>query len=204
MAGYFLKPDSLGPKTSYFRKIIGFSDDWMLEEGDPMGEELPSTVQIQMNNQSGFSQGTEIAPILYTAFSGLVVERSVRDVILAHDSDGVEFFDCEVLDRKGKRIKTAYYLLNTLRKYDCIDRERTSYEVDDEDDEDEYFDKVVNLRLLENKVPNEAAVYRIDRLQKWLVVGEALLEEIRQIATRGYRVAAVSGFDQTAEPWKLP
>ncbi len=157
-------------------------DDGELDNGVPMAPIWPHDPVIQIHEDSG----DIINDFIVNIDRCLIISGNVRQVLINEEvgPECVEFLPFVLKDKKGRQVKQQYYFANPLLKYDCFDKEKSTYQAFDDGE----IMMVENLHIHPEKLPENAKLFRLGEKPQFIIIRSDLAERLKT-ETTGFHVA---------------
>jgi hypothetical protein len=112
-----------GRGAATFSAVRGVEDDFRLEQGTPLSKGWPSDVHLKMDDD--FPKDVLLEDFLFTGSSPLVASERLRVLLEAEKVPSVEYLPVTLVNHKGRKEKSPYFIVNCLVQPSCIDLEKT-------------------------------------------------------------------------------
>lgn len=151
-------------------------ENWLLlRKGVSCETWFPKKVSFELDALSGNVIGDAI-PHTFGGFQ--VISEKLKEIIEKSDNS-IEFFPVNIIGHKGKKLPLPYYLMNVLRKINCVNREQSQFDVNLLDNQKiDFYNELV---LDENFIPEDWTIFRLTETPKIIVVSDSLSEKIKVI-----------------------
>lgn len=104
----------------------------------------------------------------------------------------IQIIPVEIFSRIGIIINEDYSLLNPLIQVDCLDYQRSNVLWSPETIyTNRYIRHIGNMTLIENNIPDNAAIFRVTGALSSLIVREDVIESLEEANCTGYRLGWV-------------
>ena len=172
-----------------FGAIRHFDNSFLLVDGVSLANEFPPNAELRMNDAFPDNIGLYDTHFVIGGLF-MVSERLMNFLLGMHGvKKELEFYPVRVLNHKGREVKEAYFVVNTLNLVDCIDRNRTKYELNTLDDD--AFIEVSNLHLDESAVRGDLTFFRMKYLNYKLIVKRDFANEMRNQGFKHFDVLEI-------------
>lgn len=153
-------------------------NEWMLHEGMKCIEWFPEYEEFQICQDSGIL----LADVIPTYSKLLLVSEKLKSILESHKVN-CEYFAVAILDKNGRRIDKKYFIVNVLDVVDCIDIEKSSFEMNCiNKDQVLYFDKLV---LDVSKVPEDKSIFRLKDKTDQVIINHMLARKLLDAGCTG-------------------
>lgn len=174
-----------------FGNLQNYDNRFELREGIPLSGKVPSDAAYRMRDD--FPDNIALHESLYNLDRQLVINEKVRAFLNAEGVKHVEYLPVKVLNHKGREVGERYFIINMLPLVACIDLEQTRYEENPLDPSS--FMDVSNLTVIEEKIPSDFQLFRMDLVQSAILIHRGLAEKLKAAGFRGFNFAELSEFD---------
>ncbi|HYO55691.1 imm11 family protein [Archangium sp.] len=156
------------------------TQSWRLHEGLPMGTHFPPAAKYRMDKRAG-----NIAPdFLPNSLSYLMISPKVRTLLEKAEVGGVEYLPFVLQDIRGKIISRDYCVANPLGGVDCLDAERSKFEMSAMEPDQIFALYKLNLRI--DKIPTDIKLFRLKQMLTTYIIRSDLLELLRTEGITGF------------------
>jgi uncharacterized protein DUF1629 len=104
------------------RKVQGVDDEWELNEGVPRLEKMTGKATFRMDPD--LPHYTVLADSVDNISFLIVVSERLAGFLEEKKLEHVEYLPADIIDHKGKRVSTPYFILHPINPVDCLDTER--------------------------------------------------------------------------------
>lgn len=184
---FFRREDA---RAAYIEDIAAnFNASAELKEGVPLQGTLTEAHHFSLSPKGGDLLGDFVPNISRT----LIVSSKARAVLEAEGitGPGIEYLPFTLLDKRGRRVKQSYFVANLLLKVPCMDRDQSDF---DEDESDGEVLTLSSLRILVERIPAEAKLFRLGEFPSTVVIRSDLVQRLRDEGLTGF-VARAQGED---------
>lgn len=168
------------PKAcSIERRPAGIVKSWRLKKGMPLGGDLPPTAEFQMDKGAG-----EWAPdFLDNILSLLMVSAKVRSLLETAGVNDVEYLPFVLLNKKGKAVSRDYCIVNLLGGVDCLNAERSEFDMSAM--EPDQIANLYRLNLHLDKIPPDKKLFRLQQMKHEYIIRSDLLSLLTEHGVTG-------------------
>ncbi|GHG78600.1 DUF1629 domain-containing protein [Comamonas sp. JC664] len=188
---YVLIESTYEGDAARFGNLQNYDDRFELRKGIPLTGRIPSDAAYRMRDD--YPDNIELHESLYNLDRQLVVNEKVKAFLDAEGIQHVEYLPMKVLNHKGREVKERYFIINMLPLVDCIDLEQTQYERNPL--APKKLMEVSNLTVIEEKIPADFQLFRMDQVQSAILIRRSLAEKLKAAGFRGFNIAELSEFD---------
>ena len=130
--------------------------------------------------------GDMLTDIVDNISGELIVSSRAREVLESEGVTGdvVEYLPFTLKDKRGRRTKGQFYLANLLLKVHCLDRENSAFSTYDDNE----VLGVKRLKVLKEKIPPEAKLFRLGEYTRIVVIRSDLVQRINDEKLTGLTV----------------
>lgn len=161
------------PNAYVPKKLLNMEKTLRLLMGVSLVDDMPSNLQFSAdpdypNDQlmlDNFGNNQSVIPI----------SPKLKAFLEDKNIPNLEFIPVDMLDHNG-RVIVQYFLLHSTEVIDAIDKDKTDLEVDDLNNE--MYDSVDDLTLLEESVPPHIQIFKVKGLYDVTCISKALAKEI--------------------------
>jgi hypothetical protein len=161
------------PNAYVPKKLLNMEKTLRLLMGVSLVDDMPSNLQFSAdpdypNDQlmlDNFGNTQSVIPI----------SPKLKAFLEDKNIPNLEFIPVDMLDHNG-RVIVQYFLLHSTEVIDAIDKDKTDLEVDDLNNE--MYDSVDDLTLLEESVPPHIQIFKVKGLYDVTCISKALAKEI--------------------------
>lgn len=140
--------------------------------GEPLGGKYPEDARIYMD---AGHPGKKLSALIGNTNGIFIASRELKDVIEKHCGASVEYLPLSIYDHRKRLASKDYFVINPLVKVDCLDLQKSTYDVDD-DDPTMFSD--VEPVIDRKKVENAPQLFRIQQSTQDILLGYDLAGEI--------------------------
>jgi len=124
----------------------------------------------------------------------LYFDEILINVLIEFNFNKYQLFDVEVRTTTGVNLNTKYKLVNILNIVNCIDRQNSILEIDeDEDDDDLNIVDIKSLKLDYSKI-NDEIIFRLQGFETLLIFREDIAQAIVNKHIRGVQFINAEGY----------
>jgi hypothetical protein len=148
-------------------------DDFMvqLRKGERIGKIVLSEITYKMDPDFN---GIKVSDFINSGFPWFMVTQKAKKVIEDHATVDIEFIPFTLLNHKGRVAANDCYMVNVIGRVTCVDREKT--EGSDSFFQDNEYDEIDKLYLLEDQIPADKNLFRLEEKPNILIVRRDLKE----------------------------
>ena len=181
------RPDG---KRCHLAPILNVERAAYLLEGVPLLAGWPENACYEMDR--AYKTRTRLTDSLIGRNFGVVISERLRDFLLAHEVDGIEFLPVAVVDHKGKTVEEKYYLVNNIDQQDAFDQTQSVYERNTIDENQ--IDTVAKLVLDYAKIKPTAQLFRLKHFKRMMLVREDLAAKLTASGMTGFSFMTLERF----------
>ncbi|HSP79812.1 MAG TPA: DUF1629 domain-containing protein [Myxococcaceae bacterium] len=181
---YLIFTTSEDPRIAHIRDIAAnVPDESKLSSGVSLKGLISESTTFSLSQEGG----DMLTDIVDNISGELIVSSKAREVLESEGvaGDVVEYLPFTLKDKRGRRTKGQFYLVNLLLKVPCMDRESSAFSTSD-------FDgrvlRVKRLKVLKEKIPPEAKLFRLGEWPRAIVIRSDLVQRINDEKLTGLTV----------------
>jgi hypothetical protein len=181
---YMVFTTSEDPRIALIRDITSnISDESKLSSCVSLKGIISESTTFSLSQEGG----DMLTDIVDNISGELIVSSRAREVLESEGVTGdvVEYLPFTLKDKRGRRTKGQFYLANLLLKVDCMDREKSDFSVSDFDGRVLGVD---TLKVLNEKIPPEAKLFRLGEYTRLIVIRSDLVRRINDEKLTGLTV----------------
>lgn len=174
-------------RAAYIADIsANFNQSDELTDGVSLKGALSESHTFSLSPKGGDLLGDFIPNISRT----LIASSRAREVLESEGvtGDSVEYLPFTLLDKRGRRVKKQFYVVNLLQRVSCMDRKDSDFVGSKIDGE---VLTLSSLKLLEERIPPEAKLFRLDEFPETLIIRSDLVQRLRDEKLTGFVVRAL-------------
>jgi hypothetical protein len=161
------------------RKPATIIKNWRLRKGVPLGRDFPPTAEFEMDKRAG-----EMAPdFLDNIFSLLMVSPKARHLMQEAGVTDMEYLPFVLLNKKGKAVSSEYCVANLLGGVDCLDAERSKFEMSPMDPTQ--IANLYRLSLRTDRIPQDKKLFRLQQMMHEYIIRSDLLALFKEHGVTG-------------------
>ena len=170
-----------------FGKLEGFARADALRSGLAFGSSFPSTALFRATSATGLDS---LCDFLCVPGSLLVVSEAARKVLKR--VPGVELLKVGIADPSGRAIDKKYFLANPIELVDCLDPDKTSFEL--QPGNPDVWAEVTDVTLAPQCLPKNRPLFRVKHATSLTLVRDDLAMLFKAAKLTGYDVSDLSTF----------
>jgi hypothetical protein len=171
-------------------KLEGFKDAPELKRGMSAAHYFPDDARFSMNPE--FPKDIKLGDCIDNRGGFLLVSKPFKEMIETADVRNVEYLRVTILNHKGRVASNSYFIINPLSVFEAIDLERSIIRWNNIDPE--LISSCDRLVLDGDKIPPDAAMWRLKSLPTHVMVRRDLVEEIQAKGFSGVAFTEVKDF----------
>ncbi len=125
-----------------------------------------------------FHKGKKITDLVAGIQSELIVSRALKLTLLQWEKENLEFFPIELINQESNERSNDYYIMNILNNVECLDRNKSKFELFHPDLD--IITKITRLVLNKNEITDSRHIFRLDELPNIIIVSDELKTEIEK------------------------
>src|SRR5438128_11354704 len=98
--------------------MLGWKQDYLLNEGVPVAKLIPNNRTLQLDR----TRGAMVPDFIPNALGLLLVSAGLKALLEKHADAAIEFVPVTIRNQRGRQLKETYFIANVLGKVDCLDR----------------------------------------------------------------------------------
>ncbi|MBU3002767.1 imm11 family protein [Paraglaciecola arctica] len=153
--------------------LLNIENKLSLLMGDSLASDMPENLQFSADPD--YPNDLLMLDSFGNTESIIPISPKLKHFLENKTIPNLEFIPVDMLDHKG-RVLEQYYLLHSTEVIDAIDKTQTELEIDDLNDE--MYESVEDLTLLDESIPQEIQIFRIKGLYNAICVSQSLAKEI--------------------------
>lgn len=153
--------------------LLNIENKLSLLMGDSLASDMPENLQFSADPD--YPNDLLMLDSFGNTESIIPISPKLKHFLENKAIPNLEFIPVDMLDHKG-RVLEQYYLLHSIEVIDAIDKTQTELEIDDLNDE--MYESVEDLTLLDESIPQEIQIFRIKGLYNAICVSQSLAKEI--------------------------
>ncbi|NTX07400.1 hypothetical protein HUA75_37195 [Myxococcus sp. CA040A] len=114
-----------------------------------------------------------------------IVSTRLKTLLEQYSGARIEFLPVSISNHKGRIAAKDYFIANVLEHVDCIDKERS--EVEELDPDPARLSGLFRLRVLDDRIPAEAALFRLKPMPPAILIREDLRARLSAESLSGIR-----------------
>lgn len=168
--------------------LLNMDNPLRLRTGESLAQDMPTGLQFTAD--SDYAQDSLLLDSFGNTESVIPVSPRLKEFLEGKGLAGLEFLPVELLDHGGKTVG-HYFLLHCVNVIDAIDKTETEFEIDDLNED--MYECVENLTLLDGAVPDDTHIFRVKHLYSTVCVSRALARELDDKGFTGIYWEELSG-----------
>ncbi|AEI63720.1 imm11 family protein [Corallococcus macrosporus] len=169
---FSLNPD---PRVALLRDIDENVPDYRkLTDGVRLKGSIPESTTFTLSEEGG----DMLCDFVENTSGTLIVSTRAREAL---ETEGVTGDDFEYLpvilkDKRGRALKSRFYIVNPLQKIECMDRERSEFSASAR------TDKILSVQRLvvrHEQVPAELKLFRLGEWPRVIVIRSDLVQRLQ-------------------------
>lgn len=172
-------------------RIANFENEFRLHEGIPLSGDFPEDVQLRMHPDR--PRNTIPTDSLFNTDRVVLASPRLTEFLKEYGLKEVEYLQATVVDVKGKPTKDPYFIVNTLKNVDCLDRDASgvTYSVVVPED----IDEVERIVLDESRIDASRELFRLANYADHYFASRKLAEAVREKGFTGIRFTELEDFE---------
>lgn len=171
-------------EDSSFARIYKFPEEmnrnlYKLGQGISCKDWFPDNPQIQIEVEAGIV----LTDVIFNYDDFLIVSEKIKLILEEHSGSSFEFFQISILDKKGRVDERSYYMANLLEVIDCVDMEKSEYDMDPL--APSQVDQFMRLVLNESKIDPEKGIFRLKDKTDLIIINHTLARKILEEGCAG-------------------
>lgn len=162
---------------------------YMLSEGVKIGDLYPSEVTLDIFPKSG----DILTDFVDNIDRCVIISSKVKTVFeeQGFDEEKIEYLPFVLHDKKGRPVKEQYHIANLLIKVHCFDYDKAKYTRSTRTGD---LLNVEIIELVEDKIPEDATLFRIGEYPSRVVIRSDFLELLRKKGFTGISVVGTGNY----------
>ncbi|MBU3002766.1 hypothetical protein KO534_05370 [Paraglaciecola arctica] len=161
------------PNAYVPKKLLNMERNLRLSMGVSMVDDMPS--HLQFSADPDYPHDLRMLDCFGNTQSVIPISPKLKVFLEEKNIMNLEFIPVDMLDH-NKSVLARYFLLHSTEVIDAIDKEETDLEVDDLNNE--MYDTVDDLTLIDNSVPNHIQIFRVKGLYDVTCISKTLAKDI--------------------------
>lgn len=164
--------------------------DFQLRRGISRINDFPNDACYHMSKN--FKTYIKLQDSLKNIGGLLVVSNMLKDFLERENLKNNEFLLITIFNHKGRAIKETYWILHQVELQDCIDRDKSQYEIHDLDPG--FLSFVRKLVLDETKIDPEVTLFRLKSYPNLVIIRKDLAEKITKAGFTGISFEEIENY----------
>lgn len=161
------------PNAYVPKKLLNMERKLRLSMSVSLVDDMPS--HLQFSADSDYPHDLQMLDCFGNTQSVIPISPKLKVFLEEKKIVNLEFIPVDMLDHNGS-VLARYFLLHSTEVIDAIDKEATELEEDDLNNE--MFDTVDDLTLIDNSVPNHIQIFKVKGLYDVTCINKTLAKEI--------------------------
>ncbi|WP_426756051.1 imm11 family protein [Myxococcus sp. Y35] len=173
---FSLNPD---PRVAFLDDVDENVPDYRkLTKGFRLKGSIPESTTFTLSEEGG----DMLCDFVENTSGTLIVSTRAREALEAEGvtGDDFEYLPVTLKDKRGRALKSRFYIVNPLQKVECMDRERSKFSA--------YEDEVLSVQRLvvrQEKVPAELKLFRLGEWPQVIVIRSDLVQRLQEAQLTG-------------------
>jgi hypothetical protein len=181
---YLIFTTSKDPRVAYIEDIeANVPDDSKIASGVSLKEDISESNTFNLSQDGG----DMLCDFVDNTSGELIVSAKAREVLESEGITGdvVEYLPFTLKDKRELPTKGRFYVANLLRTVSCMDREHSDFTASDSDGR---ILRLTKLKVLKEKIPPEAKLFRLGEYARVVVIRSDLVQRINDKKLTGLTV----------------
>ncbi|AEI63721.1 imm11 family protein [Corallococcus macrosporus] len=167
------------PRLAYLEDVSANVPDYMqLTDGVRLKGSIPESTTFTLSEEGG----DMLCDFVENTSGTLIVSTRAREALEAEGitGDDFEYLPVTLKDKRGRALKSRFYIVNPLQKVECMDRERSKFSA--------YEDEILSVQRLvvrQEQVPAESKLFRLGEQPRVIVIRSDLVKRIQEAQLTG-------------------
>ena len=177
---------SIDARWATVNSFPGITGSHRLSEGVPVGADFPPSVELSLAP----NWGSLTTGFLNNTRRLMIAEERAKQFLERQglDEPSVEYLPFILRNKKGRVVDKQYYVVNPLRKFDCLDRGRSDFRTRADG---VTVVVVASMRVHAERIPEDAKLFRLGEKPRIILLRSDLLEGIRAEGFSGVAITAM-------------
>ncbi|WP_095961810.1 imm11 family protein [Corallococcus macrosporus] len=164
------------PRLAYLEDVSANVPDYMqLTDGVRLKGTIPESTTFTLSEEGG----DMLCDFVENTSGTLIVSTRAREALEAEGitGDDFEYLPVTLKDKRGRALKSRFYIVNPLQKVECMDRERSKFSASARTDE---ILSVRRLVVRQEQVPAELKLFRLGEWPRVIVIRSDLVQRLQE------------------------
>lgn len=167
---------------------------YLLNEAVPCKDWFPEDTHLQLDKDFGLA----LTDALQNNIKMIVVSEKLKTILDVAAGEYIEFLPVSIDDPRGTPLEAPYFIVNVLRSICCTDTQKSVFEYSSIDKTQ--IHRFKNLYLIEDKIPEDANIFRLGEKTDTILVREDLIRKIEEAEISGTDFVALEDFGKEFRP----
>ncbi|ATB51511.1 imm11 family protein [Corallococcus macrosporus] len=175
---FSINPD---PRVALLRDVSANVPDYMqLTDGIPLKGTIPESTTFTLSEEGG----DMLCDFVENTSGTLIVSSRAREALETEGitGDDFEYLPVTLKDKRGRALKSRFYIVNPLQKVECMDRERSEFSASAR------TDKILSVQQLvvrQDMVPARLKLFRLGEWPRVIVIRLDLVQRLQEAQLTG-------------------
>jgi len=187
---YLIGESDAGPGACQLKSLMDFERDFELYDGISRVSDSSADAYFEMDDD--FPDDIRTEDFIANLNSVLVVSERTRQTLEATGLKNNEFLPVKIINHKGRKEKSPFYVLHQVELQDCIDFDKTVCTRNAIDPD--LLSSISQLVLDERRIDPTVSLFRLKHFPHVPMFREDLVEKIRSAGLTGIKFTEPSHF----------